>query len=461
MTDDFEDRLRENLGQAVPPPPEGVDRAGGARAYAGRVRRTRAALAVGAVAAAAAGVLTVPMLVAPSHDTADPSVAGPTPTSALPMPPLAHPYVCGSRPVLHDEALKGSAIPAGAVLARLCPAQAGRWSPPAEPLVTDVSGLVTKLNALPRVPVILSCPSLLPALAFILTFQYSDGHTTRAVGSTTGCDDVVTGSIHRGGALRLVQEYLSLLHNQRARYAPPPKPTARLRCGPFFSQRDTILVDGRPAGLVQAVACSYPFLGSSSALRSGTLSVQQVHQLNADLAAHATRQPASGPATRLCQAQRGGVGILLIAAVNAWGDRIDLTGECSIFSFTDRNGTWYWTPTPQTQAILNSVQHPVAHPTGRISGRLEAVGGPPPVDGHAALPRPLAGSVTLDGRGGTQTIVVDHTGRFSTALPPGRYRVTGHSPAYGGGRYPCQGEHQVVTVGAGRTTHDDVLCQEP
>lgn len=87
-----------------------------------------------------------------------------------------------------------------------------------------------------------------------------------------------------------------------------------------------------------------------------------------------------------------------------------------------------------------------------VTGRLEGVGGPAP-----GAPRPWPGTVAWRGpTHGTVHIATD--GRFLLSLPPGRYRVTGHSPRYGDGRYVCRATRPLV-VRAGSPVHLDVLCQ--
>ena len=88
----------------------------------------------------------------------------------------------------------------------------------------------------------------------------------------------------------------------------------------------------------------------------------------------------------------------------------------------------------------------------RVRGRLLTEGGPP---GTPALGEP--GSVTA---GGTvrRTVRTDARGRFRLWLPAGRYRLTGHSPRYGAGRYLCRAAGTLVVDG--RTPGPvQVVCQ--
>jgi hypothetical protein len=250
-----------------------------------------------------------------------------------------------------------------------------------------------------------------------------------------------------------LRDYLGRLHDQRASLAPPVLGSAA-SCPADTSAFRSVLVDGRGPGLVRAVACSYPLRGGPIPRYIGDLSAHQVQQLNADLAAHATRQPSTSLAVRLCQSMYGTATVIWIAGVNAWGDRIELSDHCSVYTFMDRDGTWYWTPSPHISAMLDSILKGIHHPTGRISGRLLAVGGP-----AGSSPRPLSGEVRWT-KGPHGAIAVGPDGRFRVRVQPGRYRLVGHSPSYLSGRGGCQPLRPFVTVTAHRITHVDVLCQE-
>jgi hypothetical protein len=68
-------------------------------------------------------------------------------------------------------------------------------------------------------------------------------------------------------------------------------------------------------------------------------------------------------------------------------------------------------------------------------GTLHMVGGPSP-----GLDEPVAGVVTARERVGSAvptTVAVGSDGRFAMTLPEGVYEVTGYSPRFGDGKYPC------------------------
>jgi hypothetical protein len=69
----------------------------------------------------------------------------------------------------------------------------------------------------------------------------------------------------------------------------------------------------------------------------------------------------------------------------------------------------------------------------KVTGTLLRVGGPAP-----GAPAPLTGTVTAaDGAGGHFTATAGRDGRFRLSLPPGTYRLTGHSPLIDSGAGLC------------------------
>jgi len=63
-----------------------------------------------------------------------------------------------------------------------------------------------------------------------------------------------------------------------------------------------------------------------------------------------------------------------------------------------------------------------------VTGMLVRVGGPATLSGPPP-PLPLPGTVVARNAAGQQfTATAGNDGRFELSLPPGRYRLTGHSP---------------------------------
>jgi len=252
----------------------------------------------------------------------------------------------------------------------------------------------------------------------------------------------------------VLRDYLQRLFEQRQSHRAPAHFWLGTRCPPTPPASVPVLVNGHAPSLYTVQVCSYgPFPGSAF---RGTLSPGQVAQVNADIATHATRRPTSASGIGSCKTSHGLFRLSALLGVGSWGDELALSSQCSVYTFMDREGTWYWSPTEQTAAMLASVLQPVRHPTGRISGRLLAVGGP------AGTPnRPLSGTVEL--RGGDEgwiSLQIEPDGAFEKAVPPGRYTVVGHSPLYQSNAAPCFAATRVVTVRPHATTKVSVTCEE-
>ena len=73
---------------------------------------------------------------------------------------------------------------------------------------------------------------------------------------------------------------------------------------------------------------------------------------------------------------------------------------------------------------------------------------------------PTSGSAELVGPVRRQ-LAIGSDGRFVAEVPPGQYRVTGHSPPYGNGAYDCiVSSGRSVQVSRGQTTQIEVVCLE-
>lgn len=457
MTDDFEDSLRETLGAAVPTPPEAPGRAMGARTYARRLRRMHAIITGAAAAVVVAAAIAVPTVLASPEHTAGPSATSTAAPSNTRTPPPANSFTC-PRSASTDRPKStppDGIVSPGAVLARICPTETrwGAWNAPAEPLTQGVDDLARTLNGLPKTTLGL-CPLILPQYAYTLTFQYPDGHIESVYGQWGSCGYISLGSFARASPTTLLRAYLSLLHDQRVAQSP-----ASFFVVPLCPQEglpeglSTVLVDHRSPEFTSAYVCRYASVGSSAPTAAGALARRQVQALNADFAMNMTRTDAAPPVTNGCDVTRGPVGTLLLEVADVWGDIVQLSADyCErVFTVVDREATWYWVPSPAVATMLDAA----VRPTGQLSGRLQAVGGPAP----GRLPNPLSGTVDVQGPERV-ALNVGKDGTFGGSLPPGRYRVTGHSPSYDGGKAACQPVHPFVTVVAHQTTHVNVLCQE-
>jgi hypothetical protein len=105
--------------------------------------------------------------------------------------------------------------------------------------------------------------------------------------------------------------------------------------------------------------------------------------------------------------------------------------------------------------------------TGHLAGRLVMEGGPMGPGGQQPGERPMSGTVTFTAAGHQPVAVkVGSSGAFSVPLPPGRYQVSGGSPAImtvDGGHsreVPCS-QPTSATVTAGHTASVTLACVVP
>ena len=104
---------------------------------------------------------------------------------------------------------------------------------------------------------------------------------------------------------------------------------------------------------------------------------------------------------------------------------------------------------------------------GHLTGRLVMEGGPMGPGGQQPGERPIPGTVTFTAAGHRPvTVEVGASGRFSVALAPGRYQVSGRSPEdneVDGAKQrelPCS-QPASATVTAGRTAVITLACIVP
>ena len=105
--------------------------------------------------------------------------------------------------------------------------------------------------------------------------------------------------------------------------------------------------------------------------------------------------------------------------------------------------------------------------TGHLAGRLVMEGGPMGPGGKQPGERPIRGTVTFTAAGHRPvTVEVGPSGRFSVALAPGQYQVSGRSPdiievdGTTQRELPCS-QPASATVTAGRTAVITLTCIVP
>jgi hypothetical protein len=119
-------------------------------------------------------------------------------------------------------------------------------------------------------------------------------------------------------------------------------------------------------------------------------------------------------------------------------------------------------------AASHATGHPAARATGHVTGKLLIEGGAIGPGGQQPGERPIPGTVTFTAAGRWPVAVgVGTSGKFSAALPPGRYQVTGRSPdiitVTDSGKdlvQTCGGPFS-VTVSARHTAAVSVVCIVP
>ncbi len=296
MNDDFEDSLRDSLHRAVPPPPPEASRSEGARAYAARARRRRTGvLAAGAVAVVVAAIAVVPSLVSDGRVTdgqrGNDPVAAPTQTqqSQRPGELLDEPFECptGAGPAGPIGTSPEGTIPSGAVLARVCAVQQDGvdWVPPPDALTMDVDSVIKTLNELPVAEDRMGCDEDLGP-AYVMVFQYPDGHMVQVRGDLYGCKLVSFGALERLGAADALHAYFDALADQR-RHARPASAIPTPRCPVLGRSVGESLIPHDLSHFVvaKAIVCAYADY-SATALDWAALSQDEVAELTADLQAN-------------------------------------------------------------------------------------------------------------------------------------------------------------------------------
>jgi hypothetical protein len=313
--------------------PDGPDPAGRAAAVVRRSRRARhrqgtiSALTVGVVALA---VIVTPHLI-PGSPVSTTAAGGKADTSQA-AARLAHPYTCPTPDRTPPSTWNpgGDEVPAGAILARICPS-ALLGTPPGDALTTNVNRIAEMFNHLPRPSRRTSCPQQARGDTYTLTFQYRDGRVVTLKAATGGCSFVsMTGNqkASRMGASQLLHTYLTVLAQQRREETPPVetsigRPSCPARSG---SGRASLISSGRALHLRLAVVCRYSPRGALTG--SGALSRSQVGALDNDYREKASRHPSvlSCPLT---------MDDYLVVGRTAWNDQVILSSECG--AFTSRN----------------------------------------------------------------------------------------------------------------------------
>jgi hypothetical protein len=170
--------------------------------------------------------------------------------------------------------------------------------------------------------------------------------------------------------------------------------------------------------------------------------------LNSLLAAEAERQqPADQPAL---------AGLVRRRRLRDWRNRV-LGGAVAVLvlgmglgGLAVFRGSGQSAPADPPTATVPSATAAAGAP---VSGTLQLTGGP-----RGASPSGVAGTVFFEGTdGASAATVVSADGRFAITIKPGRYTVTGRSPAFGAEQYLCHAPAPAI-VPPGGLRDVRVLC---
>lgn len=350
-----EDRLGEILRSAVPEGPEPIGRAEAVVGRGRAAKRRRGASSVLAVGVVVLAVVVGPHLLDGGPSKGPEAHPGPGPTTGKPSAVTgnAHPYTC---PTAGEHQRRTTLppsddVPAGAVLARICPVHGENqspWTPPADALTTHVGAVARAYNYLPNGEPQL-CRRTDRSLGFSVTFEYPDGHLVRVSADTNGygsCDFIsVVGrdDLGRARSAVVMRTYFEALQRQSPREVPPPSlHRTPLHC-PVTGVAERTPLAGTRLDLGSVTLCHYPGLIQRTRSEQ-VLTPGQVSAVNADYSSAITTQL---PQVR-CLAGPSDPGYLLGA--DDWGGQVWLLLGCGLFQGRDH----YWLPGREVRAILSS-----------------------------------------------------------------------------------------------------------
>ncbi len=155
---------------------------------------------------------------------------------------------------------------------------------------------------------------------------------------------------------------------------------------------------------------------------------------------------------------RGGAGVIAAAGIMTMAGMVVVVAGCGS---TTVGGT------PVGGASSTSLGGKTTPGTGTVLGTFQRAGGPALPNG-GTLVVPLAGVISFQrAGGGTTSVTVGKTGKFSVLLPPGTYRVSGRSASIqqqnpdGSTSTPPCSMPLTARVRAGETERITVVCAVP
>ncbi|MBA3783077.1 MAG: hypothetical protein H0X12_14660 [Nocardioides sp.] len=278
----------------------------------------------------------------------------PAPQALPDQPPIPAGIEAGCPPADAPLRYADGPLPAGAVSVRLCPGELMGtrvgFVPPVDAVTDGVEDVVDAVNSLPEWdPFNSACPAD-GGYTIVYWFTYPDGDARAASFNLGGCRELSLGpSDTRGAGTPVAVAFEAALAAQRAATTPPSvgeAPDCDINPVPPASP----LRLSQPPGLVTAVLCVFDGLHEGvSHWREVRLDASVVAAINSDYADAGTTPGVDCP--RLLSAT-------MIRGRNAWGDHIQLSGQCSHF-YPPRTPTHsrsdpdaMWQAAPEVMAVL-------------------------------------------------------------------------------------------------------------
>ncbi len=261
---------------------------------------------------------------------------------------LWQPFECPSRggPDQPMDTPADGTIDPGAVLVRVCAAQEGTpWIPPLDALTSDVDTITQAFNGLAVAEDRMPCTEEFGP-AYLMVFQYPDGHAVQVRGDLYGCRLVSFGALERQGADEALSAYFDALQAQRVKTGPILDGEPLSCPDPSFSSVDTLMpVALEDPGLARVTVCRYSTDGAL--IRQGVLNEAEVSDVSADLASNTT----TSSDLKLCPPEAGGSTELIVRT--SYGDVVAFQPQCDYFvSFGSPDQ--FWQPTPATLELIES-----------------------------------------------------------------------------------------------------------
>lgn len=236
------------------------------------------------------------------------------------------------------------------------------WIAPAELVVGDLSELVAVLSDLEPTPDEPYDCTFQGGPGYDLLLRFSRGRAARVHGDTGGCGVVSVAAGTWFGADDVLDEALALVEAQReSRPAPTALPKAP-RCPELVDGLGpAVSLTGEITDVVVAVSCWRPDAKEAPAWRGPVpVTGRDLRTLLHDLA-RADDRPATTLAGIDCPGGRKTLYLQVLAGRTAWGDLVDMSGQCHEFFIpaprlhpTDEPLAWH--PSPRAQRILDRLR---------------------------------------------------------------------------------------------------------